>query len=158
MVGMDSSPPVLLACDNCLPGDASPYYLPLAATVVASVLIGVLLYRRSRIATRGAVRLPILVVVCLVCLCIVVPASVAATVIPIQTRGVQCGNAIRASLERGIPNDDALDRYQRACKDVGTTLVRSAVIVGGLSITVAAASGLAAFGLTAGRRRARIPA
>jgi hypothetical protein len=58
--------------------------------------------------------------------------------VPVTFGDATCGSALSASLERGIPNDAALDRYQAGCKATGQRIVDVALVLGGGAIVVAA--------------------
>jgi hypothetical protein len=66
--------------------------------------------------------------------------------------GAICGSALAASLERGIPNDAALDHYQAGCK------ARGAAIVRGVGAYGAAALGAVVLAAAAGSVPPRSPA
>jgi hypothetical protein len=119
---------VPLACDNCVPGDASGWYLPLALLGVVAALLAYGAYRlalrrsaRRRAVTLGAAWLLLLGPV----------GAVLALTGHLRWHGVECGSALAASLERGVPTDAALDAAQRGCKDTGRYVVRAAAWGGG---------------------------
>ena len=145
---------IVPACDNCVPGDSSPYYLPLFILAAAGLLLslGILLL------TRGVPRRPRLYgIAAAVCLGIGLPVAAALTHLPISARGATCGGALTSSLERGVPTDSALDPTQSACKKRGQTVIDHAVTIGGGALLVGAvltiASGVSASSASSDSRR-----
>jgi hypothetical protein len=63
--------------------------------------------------------------------------AVFAIATPTTYDGATCGSALSASLERGVPDDAALDRTQRGCKDKGAATMRAAEAYGAASAGVA---------------------
>ena len=136
---------IVPACDNCVPGDSSPYYLPLFILAAAGLLlsVGILLL------TRGAPRRPRLYgIAAAVCLGIGLPFATALTHFPISAQGATCGGALTSSMERGVPTDAALDPTQSACKERGQTVIDYAVGIGAGALLIGAvltiASGVSA--------------
>jgi hypothetical protein len=71
---------------------------------------------------------------------------------PVTYDGATCGSALAASLERGLPDDSALDHYQAGCKARGTGIVR------GVGAYGAAALGAVVLAAAAGSVAPRSPA
>lgn len=140
----------LLACDNCIPGDQSHLY-PL---LLAAVLTGLLLSGLCFLGTRGR-RVPIRVLGAVAAGAWIVsgPGAVLVVETPMMFGSVTCGSALSASLERGIPHDNALDESQRGCKHTGERRVVVAEIVALVAAAVGVGSTTAAFG--AARRDCR---
>ncbi len=133
------------ACDNCVPGDSSPYHLPLLILAAASLLLGAGIL----LLTRGTPRKPRLYgIAAAACLGIGLPVAAALTHLPVSAEGAICGGALSSSLERGVPTDSALDPTQSACKERGQTVVDYAVMTGAGALLVGAlmtiASGVSA--------------
>lgn len=131
-------------CDNCVPGDSSPYNLPLILVAAAGLILaaGILLL------SQGTTKARALGIVAALFLGAGLPGAVALSHLPVSAAGAICGNALDASLERGVPGDSALDATQTACKERGTTVVRyatygatGALLIGALT-TVAAGRAL----------------
>jgi peptidoglycan/LPS O-acetylase OafA/YrhL len=125
-----------LACDNCVPGDASGWYLPLAFGVVAAFALafGCLLLAGRRERWGRALAL-----VAAGCLAAGPAAAVFVLAAPVTYDGgrVTCGSALSASLERGLPDDSALDEYQAGCKARGERWRGVAAVLGIGSVVVA---------------------
>jgi hypothetical protein len=64
--------------------------------------------------------------------------------LPVTWHGVTCGSALSASLERGVPNDAALDDAQLGCKQAGERWVAFAAFAGGGGVLVALVAGAGA--------------
>jgi len=123
------------SCDNCIPGDGTPYSLPLFILAAASLILGVGIF----LLTRSAPRKPRLYgIAAALCLGIGPPFAVALTHLPTSAQGATCGGALSASLERGFPTDSALDSTQSACKERGQTVIDYAVATGAAALLVGA--------------------
>jgi hypothetical protein len=72
--------------------------------------------------------------------------------------GVICGSALAASLERGVPDDAALDRYQAGCKSRGATVVRAVWTYGAVALGAAALAAVAVGAPPSSRVRRAVPA
>ncbi|HVF03572.1 MAG TPA: hypothetical protein VNA20_01910 [Frankiaceae bacterium] len=138
----------LLACDNCIPGDASGWYVPLGALVLAAVLTAAATWRRAGARTgwrAAALRLSGLVLLA------GPPAAVLAVASDVTYGRTHCGSALSASLERGVPDGKALDPAQAGCKDKGDRIVAYAYAYTGATFVAAAVA--AGAGSAPGRRR-----
>lgn len=130
-----------LACSNCVPGDASGWYLPLAAICVAGVLLG--LAARRLAEGRSGLRYGVTLLAAAT-IAFAPGLAVAALAADAGYRDVVCGSALSASLLRGLPDDSALDDAQAGCKAAGLRRVRlvttsAAVLVGLAALTLLAA-------------------
>ncbi len=125
-----------LACDNCTPGDASGWYLPLGLLFVVCVALAVLVLTRWR---RGRVLRWVMAAGLLV-----PPLAVVAVATDTTYDGVICGSALSASLERPA-HGLALDRAQEGCRVKGerTVVVAERVAAAGLGVAALCALGAA---------------
>ncbi|HEX8004419.1 MAG TPA: hypothetical protein VF519_17160 [Mycobacteriales bacterium] len=126
---------LILACDNCIPGDASGWYAPLAlALLVSLVLAGwcgwVALGHEGARAVAAKVAAA--------ALAIVPAASMLAMATDVGRGNLVCGSALSSSLERGVPNDAALDENQTFCKERGEAVVRGAATATGTAVVASA--------------------
>jgi hypothetical protein len=142
-----------LACDNCIPGDASGWWLPLALGSVAVVAVAYVAWgfaaraegRRWGVALRvAAAALAAWPVVGL------------ALGMSITYDGASCGSALSASLERGVPDDSALDHYQAGCKARGATVVRRVGTYGAVTLGAVVLAAVAGSVSPRSRARARV--
>lgn len=119
---------LLLACDNCDPGDQSRFY-PLLLAVAGGGLALMALAIRVAVASPGrAARWA--GALAAACFLAAGPGAVAEAERPTEWHGVVCGSALSASLERGVPDDQALDNGQAGCKRRGAGHVHLAVFWG----------------------------
>ena len=141
-----------LACDNCVPGDASGWYLPLAALVMLSVAGGALAWL---LANDRIKRSALLLRVAGLALLAGPPVAVFLAIGDVTYDRAACGTALSASLERGLPDDSALDHWQAGCKAKGERVVGAATAYGGATLGVAVLAGTVAFAAPA---RSALPA
>lgn len=129
-------PLTLLACDNCIPGDASVLYLPLSLGVAVALVLALGCVWLA--TTRDGVR-SIAATVAAIALVIGPVGGVVALASDVGTGNSVCGSALSASLLRGVPNDAALDEGQTECKERGEKTVRGASV---WAVTAAVCAGV----------------
>jgi hypothetical protein len=115
--------------------------MPLTLLVVAAVAAAVLLWRLA-VARSGGRRVLLVVAGCSLGVCL--PVAVAAVSVPVTWHGVICGSAASASLERGVPDDSALDAAQAGCKARGAAVVHAATATGAVAVGLGALAVLGA--------------
>ena len=125
--------PLILACDNCIPGDASPYYLPLA---LVTIVVGALAWWALRRARGTAGRRRVL----LRAGAIVLMAGPLGAILVVSSdvtydRAI-CGSALKTSLDRPRPGM-ALDATQEGCRRKGERIVAAATAYGVAATAVA---------------------
>ena len=140
--------PLILACDNCIVGDASRYYLPLAAGLAVALVLalGCAWLAVGRDGPRA-----VATTVAAVMLGVVPAGSVVVLSSDVGTGNLTCGSALSSSLLRGLPNDAALNEDQRYSKERGEATVRRAAVATGTAVPAAAL--LVALSSTPPRRR-----
>jgi hypothetical protein len=114
---------LILACDNCIPGDASGWYVPLTLGMLAALLLAA---GCARVAGRRDGARSTAALVAAVALVVVPFGAVLALSVDPGRGNVVCGSALSSSLERGLPNDAALDAGQTYCKTRGMAIRRGA--------------------------------
>jgi hypothetical protein len=145
-------PMLLLACDNCVPGDQGPYRLLLLGIFLGGGILGIGLLVLAGIASTRW-RHATTALVAAGCLSLTSPVAVLVAETPTTWHGVTCGSALSASLTRGVPDDRALDSNQLGCKAAGLRWVRAAEIGAGAAWALGAAWAASTFV----RRRPRGP-
>ena len=130
-----------LACDNCIPGDASGWSLPLAAGALVALALAVLCVAVS--SRRSGVR-AILARVAASALVIGPAGALFLLAADVRYGDTYCGSALSASLERPRPGHD-LDERQEGCRRNGADRVSfaaawAATAFGGAAVCMAAAS------------------
>jgi hypothetical protein len=118
-----------------------------AAVVAALALLRLAVLRHGEpLRRRGSVTLGVAAVL----LALGVPGAVFAVSVPVTWHDAICGSALSASLERGRPDDSALDDAQAGCKARGAAVVHAATAAGSIAVGFAA---LAAMGAVVPPRR-----
>lgn len=125
---------MILACDNCIQGDASGWYLPLALLVAAclGLAAGCVFLARRRTGARA-----LATTAAAVALVVGPVGAVFAIATDATFEGVICGSALSASLERPRPGM-TLDRWQEGCRLHGEAVIRGATAWGVASAGAAA--------------------
>jgi hypothetical protein len=120
-----------LACDNCIPGNPSDWYEVLTVAAVAVVAVAGLAWwyatRAEGLRWGAALRVAAVGLAAW-------PAVALALTAPVTYDGATCGSAFAAFLERGVPDDSALDHYQAGCKARGTPIVRAVGAYGAVAL------------------------
>ncbi len=116
--------PLRLACDNCIPGDASGWYLPLGLATLACLGLAVAcMYVAAR---RGGVR-AISAKVAAVTLVVGPVGGIVAMATDVTFDGAICGSALSTSRDRPLPGH-RLDPTQEGCRRKGEAIVRGASV------------------------------
>lgn len=139
------------ACDNCVPGDASGWTVPLLVLVLLCGAVAAAAWLRSNdAARRGAVLLRLSGLLLLAG----PPVAAVAAMGDVTYGRTHCGSALAASLLRGRPDDSALDAAQAGCQAKGERVVGVARTYGAATLAVAVLAGVA--GAVPSRRQAAL--
>jgi hypothetical protein len=133
---MAVGPLTVLACANCVIGNNQLSFLMLGVAAT-SLLLGCAVLAFAVRDTNGRQRAT--GIIAALALLAGFPMALAVSLTSVTVAGspnLDCGSALSASRERGLPDDRALDPDQQACKAAGAARVREAQLVAVISGSV----------------------